>query len=131
VRLAAQLIIEEALESEAKDALGRDYYARGAMPGAGYRNGYRTGRVKSAEGAIEYSAPQIADRSEPFRSRIRELVGGRTEALKALAVEMYARGLSTRDMAVEMMQTLLLLRSNDYAVIIRYERGRPTPLIAC
>lgn len=97
VRLAARLIIEEALEGEAKDALGRDYYARGATPGAGYRNGYRPGRVKSAEGAIEYSAPQIADRTEPFRSRIREIVAGRTESLEALAVEMYARGLSTRD----------------------------------
>jgi hypothetical protein len=71
VRLAARLIIEEALEGEAGDALGRDYYARGAAHCAGYRNGYRTGRVKSAEGAIDYSAPQIADRSEPFRSRIR------------------------------------------------------------
>src|SRR5207245_2673572 len=97
VRLAARLIIEEALESEARDALGRDYYARGAAPGAGYRNGYRTGRLKSAEGAIEYSAPQIADRVTPFRSRIREVVRGRTEELEALAVEMYARGLSTRD----------------------------------
>jgi len=97
VRLAARLIIEEALEGEARDALGRDYYARGAAPGAGYRNGYRTGRVKRAEGAIEYSAAQIADRSEPFCSRLREIVGGRTEALEALAVEMYARGLSTRD----------------------------------
>jgi len=97
VRLAARLIIEEALEGEAKDAIGRDYYARGAVPGAGYRNGYRPGRVKSAEGAIEYSAPQIADRAEPFRSRVREIVGGRTEALEAMAIEMYARGLSTRD----------------------------------
>ena len=97
VRLAARLIIEEALEGEARDALGRDYYARGARPGGGYRNGYRTGRVKSAEGAIEYSTPQIADRREPFRSRIREVVRGRTEELEALAVEMYARGLSTRD----------------------------------
>ena len=93
VRLAARLIIEEALEGETKDALGREYYARGAWPGAGYRNGYRPGRVKSAEGAIDYSAPQIADRTEPFRSRIREIVGGRTESLEALAVEMYARGL--------------------------------------
>ena len=49
VRLAARLIIEEALEGETKDALGREYYARGAVPGAGYRNGYRPGRVKSAE----------------------------------------------------------------------------------
>src|SRR5881296_1624551 len=97
VRLAARLIIEEALEGEARDALGRDYYARGAAPGAGYRNGYRTGQLRSAEGAIEYRAPQIADRREPFRSAIREIVRGRTAELEALAVEMYARGLSTRD----------------------------------
>ncbi|MBX6323636.1 MAG: transposase, partial [Rhodospirillaceae bacterium] len=66
VRLAARLIIEEALEGEAGDALGRDYCARGAAPGTGYRNGYRPGRLQSAEGAIEYGAPQIADRAEPF-----------------------------------------------------------------
>jgi hypothetical protein len=29
VRLAARLIIEEALEGEARHAVGRDYYARG------------------------------------------------------------------------------------------------------
>jgi transposase-like protein len=97
VRLAARLIIEEALEGEAEDALGRGYYARGAAPGAGYRNGYRTGRLKSAEGPIEYSAPQIADREEPFRSRVRTMIGKRTAELEGLAVEMYARGLSTRD----------------------------------
>ena len=97
VRLAARLIIEEALEGEARDALGRDYYARGAAPGVGYRNGYRPGRLKSAEGPIGYSAPQIAERAEPFRSKIRGILGGRTEELEALAIEMYARGLSTRD----------------------------------
>jgi hypothetical protein len=62
--------------------VGRDYYARGASLGTGYRNGYRRGRVHSAEGAIEYSAPQVADRQEPFRSRIREVVRGRTDQLE-------------------------------------------------
>jgi transposase-like protein len=111
VRLAARLIIEEALEGEAEDALGRGYYARGATPGTGYRNGYRTGRLKSAEGLIDYSAPQIADRDEPFRSRIRALLGKRTAELEGLAVEMYARGVSTRDiqalLADESGQSLL------------------------
>jgi putative transposase len=97
VRLAARLIIEEALEGEASDALGRDYYARGAVAGSGYRNGYRRGRLKTAEGAVEFSAPQIADRAEPFRSRLREVVRGRTEMLEDLAVEAFARGLSVRD----------------------------------
>jgi putative transposase len=35
VRLAARLIIEEALEGEARAAPGREDYVRGAAPGAG------------------------------------------------------------------------------------------------
>jgi glycine betaine/proline transport system permease protein len=35
VRLAARLIIEEALEGEAEDALGRGHYARGAATASG------------------------------------------------------------------------------------------------
>jgi putative transposase len=97
VRLAARLIIEEGLEVEAGEAVGRGYYEHGAVPGLGYRNGYRGGRLKSAEGPIEFSAPQVSDRAEPFRSRLRQILGGRTEELENLAVEMYARGLSTRD----------------------------------
>src|SRR5437660_3533961 len=97
VRLAARLIVEEGLEGEATDALGREYYARGAIAGAGYRNGYRTGRLKTAEGVVEYAAPQISDRAVPFPSWLREIIRGRSEELEALAVEMYARGLSTRD----------------------------------
>ena len=33
VQLATRLIIEEGLEAEVRDALGRDYYERGAEPG--------------------------------------------------------------------------------------------------
>jgi hypothetical protein len=36
VRLAARLIVEKGLEGEAADALGREYYVRGATPGAGF-----------------------------------------------------------------------------------------------
>jgi putative transposase len=39
--LATRLIVEEALEGEAGDAVGRDYYEHGAQPGQGCRNGYR------------------------------------------------------------------------------------------
>ena len=84
-----RLIVEEALEGEAGDALGRDYYEHGAQPGQGYRNGYRTGRLKTAEGLMEYSAPQIAGREEPFHSAIREHLKGhvwRPGALQSKAV---------------------------------------------
>jgi transposase-like protein len=90
-------IVEEALEAEVADAVGRGYYENGAPPGAGYRNGYRRGRLATAEGAIEYGVPQVADRPEPFVSRVRAGLAGRTAELERLAVEMYARGLSTRD----------------------------------
>jgi transposase-like protein len=96
VRQAARLIVEEALEAEADETLGRGYYERGSG-GRGYRNGYRRARVRSAEGEIEFAVPQISDTAEPFRSRIREVIRGRTEELERMAVEMYARGLSVRD----------------------------------
>ena len=97
VRLATRLIVEEALEAESRDALGRDYYEHGASPGQGHRNGVRTGRLKTAEGVVSYSAPQIAGRDESFRSEIRPQLKGNSAALEGLAVEMFARGLSVRD----------------------------------
>lgn len=97
IKLATRLIVEEALEAESRDAVGRDYYEHGAAPGQGYRNGVRAGRLKTAEGMIEYAAPQVAGRDEPFRSEIREHLKGRTQALEDLAVELLARGLSVRD----------------------------------
>src|SRR5215510_1473898 len=63
----------------------------------GYRNGYRRGRLSTAEGAIEYGVPQVADRTDPFVSRVRAGLAGRTAELERLAVEMFARGLSARD----------------------------------
>jgi transposase-like protein len=97
LKLAVRKIVEEALEAEVAEVVGRGYYEAGAAPGAGYRNGYRRGRLRTAEGAIDYGVPQVADRREPFVSRVRAGLAGRTAELERLAVEMYARGLSTRD----------------------------------
>ena len=97
IRSATRLLIEEALEAEIQEALGRGYYEAGTEAGSGYRNGNRTGRLKTAEGLIEYAVPQVSDRSEPFQSRLRTILSKRSEELTQKAVEMYARGLSTRD----------------------------------
>ena len=97
VRLAVRLIVEEALDAEATEAVGRERYERAAGAAAGYRNGYRTGKLKTAEGMVDYSAPQVRETPKPFSSAIRKALAGRTEALEELAVELYARGLSTRD----------------------------------
>jgi transposase-like protein len=97
VELATRLIVEEALEGEVRDTLDRGYYEHGDVPSQGHRNGHRTQRLKSAEGSIEYSAPQVAGLKQPFRSALRDHLKGHTEALEGLAVEMLARGLSVRD----------------------------------
>ena len=95
VKLAAQLIIEEALESEVQGELGREYYARGGES-AGQRNGYRGGKLDTAEGRIEYAVPQVRGLAG-WRSAVRDALSGRSEELERLAIEMYARGLSVRD----------------------------------
>ena len=97
VQLATRLIVEEGLEVEVRDALEREYYERGAELGRGYRNGQRKGRLKTAEGFIDYTAPQVAGRDVPFRSELRDHLKGHSEALENLAIEMLARGLSVRD----------------------------------
>ena len=82
IKLAVRKIVEEALEAEVAEAVGRGYYENGAGPGAGYRNGYRRGRLRTAEGAIEYGVPQVADRAEPFVSRVGAGLAGRTAELE-------------------------------------------------
>ena len=46
------------------------------------------GRLKTAEGVVDYAAAQITGREEPFHSEIRETLKGRTQALEDLAVEL-------------------------------------------
>lgn len=96
VKLAARLIVEEALEEEVEDVVGRGYYVHGEGVG-GHRNGYRRGKLDTAEGRIEYGVPQVRGTVEPFHSAIREALSRRSEELERLAIEMYARGLSVRD----------------------------------
>ncbi len=94
VKLATRLLLEESGEAEARDAVGREYYRHG--DGRGHRNGYRTARLRSAEGSIEFAVPQLRG-LRGWRSQVREALSGSSEELERLAIEMYARGLSVRD----------------------------------
>jgi len=94
VRLAARVVLQEALEAEQRDVVGRDRYERGSD--GRYRNGYRPGHVDSAEGRIDVQVPQV--RGVPgYHSKLLEFLGDNSEVLEQLVTEMYARGLSTRD----------------------------------
>ncbi len=98
IRRAARVMAEQMLSAEVDEALGRgSYQRRDDDSQVGYRNGYKNRSVRTAEGKIAVDVPQVRGRQKPYRSAIWPALGKRSPALEKLAVEMYARGLSTRD----------------------------------
>jgi putative transposase len=96
VRLSTERVLQEALEEEQAEALGRERYERRDSE-VGYRNGYERGTVKTAEGVLRVEVPQIRGREEPYRSELWGQMAKTSDVLKRLIVEMYAGGLSQRD----------------------------------
>jgi transposase-like protein len=96
VQLGVRHVVQQGLEQEQADFVGRDRYERGAGT-KGRRNGYEDATLLTAEGGIGVRVPQVRDSEVPYHSKLIEFLAGNTEALDRLVVEMYARGLSTRD----------------------------------
>lgn len=93
-----QLIMQELLEGEVTDYLGRGHYRRSSDAlHRGYRNGYEAMGVKTAEGKISVDVPQVRETAGVFSSKLKPFFRGNTECLEKLAAEMYTRGLSVRD----------------------------------
>jgi len=99
ILLGAQHLGQEMLEQEVTDYLGRGHYERReeSNENSGYRNGYRPARMDTAEGRVKLQVPQVRESAEPYRSRLVDFLRGNSDVLERLAVEMYTRGLSTRD----------------------------------
>lgn len=100
LRLAVQRVVQEMLEQEVADYLGRERYERREDAPPGYRNGYEPGRIRSAEGGVSVQVPQVRDSMEPYRSTLMDFLRGNSDVLEELVVQMYTRGLSTRDRGV-------------------------------
>lgn len=96
IRLSVQTLVQQAIEQEVTDFLGRDRYER-QEEGVGYRNGYKPGRIRSAEGEIPLHVPQVRGTDTPYRSKLLEFLRGNSDVLEYLVTQMYSRGLSTRD----------------------------------
>jgi putative transposase len=96
VRLSTERVLQEALEQEQAQALGRGRYERreGEL---GYRNGYEAGTRKTAEGVLRVQVPQVRGREAPYRSQLWSNVANTSDVLKRLIVEMYVGGMSQRD----------------------------------
>src|SRR5918912_1087508 len=98
VEAVTRLVVQELLEGEQADFLGgRGRYQRRSEGQVGSRNGYEPARVRTAEGPFEVAVPQVRGAGEPFRSSLMGFLDGNSEVLERLVSEMYARGLSTRD----------------------------------
>jgi putative transposase len=96
IRLAVQGMVQQALEQEVTDYLGRERYERREEV-RGYRNGYKPGQVRSAEGEIGFAVPQVRGSEQPYHSKLLDFLRGNSDVLEYLVTQMYSRGLSTRD----------------------------------
>lgn len=105
VRLSTERILQEALEQEQAEALGRRRY-EGRGEKLGYRNGYENGTLKTGEGVVHVKVPQIRGWTEPYRSQLWGHVGHTSEVLKKLIVEMYVGGMSQRDIEYGLEQAV-------------------------
>jgi len=96
-RLGARLIMQQALEEEVTDFLGRERYQR--TDGAAIcRNGYEPRTVKTTSGSIELERPRIRNAVElGFERQVLGKGVARTHALEALIILGLLRGLSVRD----------------------------------
>ncbi len=115
-RLGAQRVVQELLEQEVTDHLEREHYARAepTEPHRGYRNGYKARQLRTAEGTVPVWRPQVRETAEPLESRLWAFLHGHSDVLQRLVAEMYARGLSTRDIEEALTDatgTCLLSRS--------------------
>ncbi len=117
---AAEKIVQEALEQEVAEFLGRQWYEhKEDKEFKGYRNGYQSKQYKTAEGRMTIKKPRVRYNEEPYESKIYDKLGTLEDRLKNIAMESYIRGLSTRDIEqtfVEEEGEKLLSRSSVSSV---------------
>jgi transposase-like protein len=105
VRQRAQEFIQQVLEEEVTELLGRQKSERrAAVDGpAGYRNGYgKPRRLAMSSGTITVRRPRVRGVEERFESRVLPLYARRTKEVGALLPELYLHGLAEGDFELAM-----------------------------
>jgi transposase-like protein len=105
-RLSVRLVIQAALEAEVSEFLGRDRYQRRPDAGPGHRNGHQPIQVKTTAGPVVLERPKLRATSQPFVSRLLGKGVSRTNALEALVLASFVRGLSVRDVEAALAEAL-------------------------
>src|SRR5664279_2678645 len=99
-RLGARLIIQTAVEAEVDAFLGRTrYQRRSEVPEsrAGSRNGFCDSTIKTTAGPVTVARPKLRGTSEAFASQLFGKSVTKSNALEALVIAGFVRGLSVRD----------------------------------
>lgn len=107
-RLGARLILQQALEDEVTEFVGRGRYER-ADGGEGviYRNGFADpSTVRTTSGRTVIERPRVRNASSVgFESQVLGKGVARTHALEALVICSFLRGLSVRDVEAALEET--------------------------
>jgi transposase-like protein len=105
-RLGARLLLQTALEAEVTAFLGRERYQRDPVASAGYRNGHQPITVRTTSGPVTLERPKLRGTDQRFASQLLGAHVTRTNALEALVIAGFVRGLSTRDVEATLAEAL-------------------------
>lgn len=107
-RLTVRLLMQQAIEAEVEVFLGRKPNERRTEGHpTGSRNGWQPPvAVKTTMGPVELTRPKLRGTDEKFCSQLFGLGVTRTNALEALVVSAWVRGLSDRDIEAALREVL-------------------------
>jgi putative transposase len=105
-RLGARLLLQTALEAEVTAFLGRERYQRDPNANPGSRNGHQPITVKTTSGPVTLERPKLRGTDQRFASQLLGAQVTRTNALEALVITGFVRGLSTRDVEASLAEAL-------------------------
>ena len=92
-------IIQQFLEAEMEDHLGRSKYTRSSDEDKNYRNGFSPKNIKTSFGEVEVGVPR--DRKAEFEPRIVKKYETVCSELDKKVIGLYARGMSVDDIKSE------------------------------
>jgi putative transposase len=105
-RLGARLLLQTALEAEVTAFLGRERYQRHPGASPGHRNGHQPVTIKTTSGPLTLERPKLRGTDQRFASQLLGAQVTRTNALEALVIAGFVRGLSTRDVEATLAEVL-------------------------
>lgn len=128
-RLGARLILQQALEDEVSEFVGRGRYERAdGSEEVIYRNGFaKPSTVRTTSGPTVIERPRVRDATKVgFESQVIGKGVARTHALEALVICSFLRGLSVRDVQAALEECFgeQVLGKSTVARVCQDTRGR-------